>query len=87
MSTSLRSTGWSEPSARQHARAHLRAATAAAHGDGSDRLRRLVLIEEHPRRRVRSGIRRHGRKLGELAHEAPVDPVFPAPHPIAIEAD
>ena len=63
--------------ARKHARPDLGAAAAAAHGDGGNFPQRLLIGH----RRDRLGRFGHFGKLVELAHEAAIDPVLPAPHP------
>ena len=70
--------------ARQHCRADLGPAPAAAHGDRRQRLRRLLTLEPHRRSLCGSGLLHRG-KLAEPAHEAAVNPVFPAPDPGALE--
>ena len=82
--------GYQRPQrARQHGGADLRAATATAHGDGGNGLLRFFARKRHLRSCGRAGraVRVHRRKLAELAHEAAVDPVLPAPDPFALEAD
>ncbi len=91
MSTSSRSTGCSAPSARDSTDGpHLGATAAAAHGNGRDGLQRFFRRERRLRRmggRRTAGVRVHGRELAEAAHEAAVDPVFPAPDPVALRAE
>jgi hypothetical protein len=71
--------------ARQHRGADLGAAAAATHGDGRDGLRLFLGGERHRRgRRRRLG---HGLELGELAHEAAIDPVLPAPEQVAARVE
>ena len=68
---------------REDGRADLGAAAAAAHGDSGNFLERLPIGQWRPRRR-RWG---HFRKLVELAHEAAIDPILPAPYPCTLDGE
>ena len=67
----------------EHGRAHLGAATAAAHGDGGDFLERLAIGQW----RQRCWCHLHLRQVVVLTHEAAIDPILPAPHPRALDDD
>ena len=69
--------------ARQHTGADLGAATAAAHGQRGNGLRLFRRREGNPFLRGLAGFFRHGRQFAEAQHEAAVDPVLPAPDPVA----
>ena len=71
--------------ARQHGGAHLGATAAAAHGNGRDRLQRFFPTQRQliGSRCRRGALGRHPGKFRKLAHEVAVNPVFPAPDPVA----
>ena len=68
---------------REHRRVDLRPAPAAAHGDGRELPDRVVPGETA--REIELRVVGHVGEVGEPAHEAPVDPVLPPPHPAALE--
>ena len=71
---------------REHCGAHFGAATAAAHGNGRDRLRGFISVKLDGAGLRTSRRSHHGRKIGEFAHEVAVDAVLPAPQPGAQQA-
>ena len=74
--------------AGQHAGPDFRATTAAAHVVDRTGLHPFLDRQPGVERRCRKGLGGgHGRKPLVAVHEAPVDPVFPAPNPSTRESD
>mmetsp|Transcript_27184 Transcript_27184/g.64734 ORF Transcript_27184/g.64734 Transcript_27184/m.64734 type:complete len:232 (-) Transcript_27184:1189-1884(-) len=68
--------------AREHGRAHLGAAAAAAHARLAERLKRVAALRERHERRLRASLLHHGGKVARVAgHPGAVDPVLELPQP------